>query len=124
MDDPYTPKPEKAYTKEERNWAVVMHLSILTGVMIPWAGFVVPFALWLIKKNDSDYLDRQGKEVINFLITILILSAVGAVLTVVLIGIAILGAVFVISLVLSIWAAIKVSDGEDFRYPYILRLIR
>lgn len=123
QEDPYSNGKEKAYTKEERNWAVILHLSVLSGFLVPWAGFVVPFAIWLVKRNDSDYLDRQGKEVMNFLLTILIVSAIGAVLSVVLIGIAILAAMAVIALVMTIIAAIKVSDGEDFRYPYILRLI-
>lgn len=122
--DPYTSPTEKKYTKEERNWAVILHLSILAGFIVPWAGFVVPFALWLIKKNDSEYLDTQGKEVLNFLITVLIISAIGVVLTVILVGVAILVALGLAALVMTIVAAIKVSDGEDFRYPYILRLIQ
>lgn len=123
-NDPYSHNVEKNYTKEERNWAVILHLSILLGFVIPWAGFVAPFVIWLLKKNDSDYLDRQGKEVMNFLISVVIVSLIGLVLVVVLIGIAILGALTIASVALSIYAAIKVSDGEDFRYPYILRLLR
>lgn len=111
-------------TKEERNWAVILHLSVLAGVVIPWAGFVIPFGIWLIKKQDSPFIDRQGKEVINFLITASLVGLIGIVLSIIAIGIVIIMVLVVAVFLLSILSAIKVSEGEDYRYPFILRLIR
>jgi uncharacterized Tic20 family protein len=111
-------------TKEERNWAVVLHLSVLAGIFIPWGGFIIPFGIWLIKKQDSSFIDRQGREVINFLITVTIAGLVGAILSIILVGFAILALLVVAVFLLTILSAIKVSDGEDYRYPFILRLIR
>ena len=100
-----------------------MHLSVLSGLVIPFGGLVVPLVLWLVNRKDPR-LDAQGKEVMNWVIFISIYSAVSAVLILVLVGILLLlvGAVGVI--VFAIMGALKASKGEFFRYPMPFRLIK
>jgi uncharacterized Tic20 family protein len=102
---------------------ILMHLSVLSGLVIPFGGLVVPLVLWLVNRKDPR-LDAQGKEVMNWVIFISIYSAVSAVLILVLVGILLLlvGAVGVI--VFAILGAIKASKGEFFRYPMPFRLLK
>ncbi len=112
-------QPEAALpSQDSRNMAMLCHLlGLLTN-------FVGPLILWLIKKDDDEFVDRQGKEALNFQITILLASIVSGLLTAVCIGVFLAIAVGVADLVFSIMACVKSSKGEDYRYPCSLRLVK
>ncbi|HEG44437.1 MAG TPA: DUF4870 domain-containing protein [Phycisphaerales bacterium] len=99
-------------------------MAMLCHLLGLLTNFVGPLILWLIKKDDDEFVDRQGKEALNFQITILLASIVGGLLTVVCIGGLLLIAVTVVDLVFSIMACVKSSKGEDYRYPVALRLVK
>ncbi len=88
---------------------------------IPILNIVAPLVLWLIKKDTMPFVNDQGKEVLNFQITVSIAIFV-CIITILLIPVAIL--VGIAALVLMIIAAIKSNEGVAYRYPYILRLIK
>ena len=102
---------------------IFMHLSVLSGLVIPFGGLVVPLVLWLVNRKDPR-LDAQGKEVMNWVIFISIYFTVSAVLILVLVGILLLlvGSAGVI--VFAIIGAIKASKGEFYRYPVPFRLLK
>jgi uncharacterized Tic20 family protein len=105
-------------------WAMLCHLSALSGFIIPFGSLIGPLVVWQIKKNQYPIVDDQGKEALNFQITITLAAIVSAILIVVLVGIALLIAVGIASLVFTIIAAIKANNGETYRYPFCLRLIK
>lgn len=102
---------------DERNIAVLTHLGGIFFSIFP--GLIV----WLLKKDDSPYLADQAREALNFQITILLAYFISWVLVFVLIGFALLGVVWLANIILSLLAAIAVSKGESYRYPFALRLI-
>ncbi len=99
-------------------WAIGAHLGPLL------LGFVAPLVVWLVYKDRSPWLDRQGKEALNFQLTLLIAYLVSFVLMIVLIGFVLVFAVWVGSLVLMVLAAVKVASFEDYRYPVTIRFIK
>jgi len=109
-----------------------MHLLGFAWFVFPFYGNVLgPLVLWLIKRGDSPYLDRVGKEVLNFQISfsiyISLAIAVGTVLLIFLIGILfyfLAAAIWVAWVVLMIVAAVKTSNGEDYKYPFTIRLLQ
>jgi len=102
---------------QDKNLAMACHLLGLLG-------FLGPLVIWLIKKDESATVSQHGKEALNFQLSILIYS-VGAWLTAfILIGFLLMPAVAIFNLVMIIIAAIKTSNGEDFKYPLCLRLIK
>ncbi|WP_140718891.1 DUF4870 domain-containing protein [Pseudomonas sp. Hp2] len=117
---------------EEKQWALFAHISALTGLFTGGIGSIVgPLVIWLIKKDTMPFVDDQGKEALNFNITVLIavvaLTIVGTVLMVILIGFLfylLAGVVGIAWLVLTIVATIKTSNGESYRYPLTLRLVK
>lgn len=118
------PGASEAGTKpssEERTWAMVCHLSgVLTSTILP---IVLPLVVYLVKKDESEFVGDQAKEALNFQITVILAGLAAAALTCVVIGFVILPVVIVGALILSIVAAIKSYEGENYRYPLTLRLI-
>lgn len=100
------------------------HLSALAGFIIPFGNIIGPLILWQMKKTESAFIDDQGKEALNFQITITIAAIVSAILIVVLIGAFLLPAVGLIALVFTIIGAIKANEGVTYRYPFAIRLVK
>lgn len=105
---------------DQRTMALVAHLL---GI---FTGFIGALIIWLINKDDTSkpFVVDQSKEALNFQITIAIAYIVSSILVVVLIGTLMLAAVWVANLVLCILAAVKANNGEAYRYPFTLRLIK
>src|SRR6266404_9024256 len=107
-----------------RTWTVLCHATALAGFFVPWAGHILgPLIVWLAKRGDSPEIDGHGKESLNFQISMLIYDAVAAILCIVLIGIPILIALWVLNTVFVIIASVKASEGKFYRYPITIRFI-
>ncbi len=104
-------------TAEERTLGLVC-------VLLQFLVLIGPLILWLIKKDESAYLDALGRETINFQLTMLILYAVCGVLTVIVIGALLTPLVSLFNLVMIIVAAVKAYEGIIYRYPFCLRFLR
>ena len=110
---------------------MICHLGGLTGYVANGLGsIIVPLIVWIIKKDEIPEVDRHGKEALNFNISIAIYGLALGVVTFVTFGIAalltiplMLGLV-VFHLVFTVLAAIKANNGEEYRYPLCLRLVK
>lgn len=109
--------------KEIRLWAMACHLSALIGFIIPLGNVFAPLIIWAIKRDASPYIDTQGKEALNFQITIAIAVVAAIAMTIILIGVFLLPLIGLFNIIMIIVAAVKTSNGEPFRYPLCLRLI-
>ena len=121
--------------KEERSWAMWAHLCGLlwlfgTGSLIffPFGTFALfailgPLIIWKSKGDTMPFAGAQAKEALNFQITLLLAGIVSCLLIVVLIGILMLWVLGLLNLIFVIIAAIKVNDGQPYRYPFALRLV-
>ena len=111
-------------SKDERTFGMLCHLIALSGVVIPFGFIIGPLVIWLIKKDEMPFVDDQGKESLNFQITMLIASIVCLLLTFVVIGIFMLIALGIYWLVVVIMASMKANEGVAYRYPYAIRFIK
>ena len=118
------PAPAGAPSAEEKQWALFAHLSALIGYLIPFGSIIGPLIIWQIKKNEMPFVDDQGKEALNFQITMAIAAVICIVLMVVLIGFLLIWIVALVDLVFIIIAAIAANNGQAYRYPVCLRLIK
>jgi uncharacterized Tic20 family protein len=106
-------------------WNVLCHATALAGFFVPWAGHILgPLIVWLVKRSDSPEIDENGKESLNFQISMLIYNLIAGVLCLVLIGFVILAVLHILNLVLVIVASIQTSEGKSYRYPITIRLIK
>ena len=138
IDGTTTPPPPPAVgpSAEEKQWAMFAHLSALVGGILTsgWAGsigcFIGPLVIWLVKKDTLPFVNDQGKEALNFNITVGIVFLALLILSIVTFGIGLIVAVplwIIIGiawLVFTIIAAVKANNGERYRYPLTLRLIK
>ena len=103
---------------------MLCHLGALAGYVIPFGNIIAPLIIWLVKKEESELVDRHGKESLNFQISIAIYCAIAFLLVFIVIGIPLLFALGIFNLVMIIVAAVKTNSGEDFRYPLCIRFIK
>jgi uncharacterized Tic20 family protein len=101
-----------------------LHLSQLAGLIVPFAGIVVPIVIWQTQKDKIPALDAHGKMVVNFMLSVLIYAIVSFILMFVLVGILTLLAVMVIHIVFPIIGAIKANNGELWEYPLTIKFLK
>jgi hypothetical protein len=105
-------------TSDDRLWIVLAHLSVFLGV-----GLLVPLIIYLVKRPENPRVAAQAREALNFHLSVLLYSMVCVPLVIIIIGIPMLLMLAVTSFILAIVAAVKSSDGEDYRYPLTIRLV-
>jgi len=111
--------------KQARTWGMLCHIAAFAGLIIPLVGNIVgPLVIWLIKKEEHPFVDEQGKESVNFQITVTIAGIVAVILSCFGIGIILGLVVLIVYIIFVIIASIKASNGEHYRYPVALRLIK
>lgn len=108
---------------EERKLVAIMHASILLGIFIPIAGFLVPFIIWVTKKDESSFVAAQGKEIFNFIINFILATVAFGFLSFLLVGLPFLLALGLYGILTPIFAAIRTSEGKAYRYPWLFRIL-
>jgi len=143
----------------ERTISSLTHLSALTQYFFPFGNFIVPIVIWSSKKNDSEFIDYNGKQVLNFQLSIFAYSIIALLIAVplliygfvtnvstnstynstinfeninfdnfsnhkitsIIVAAIIAGVVFIflklVEFILIIYAAVKASNGENYKYP-------
>jgi len=118
-------------TREERTWALIAHLGGPAGLLLSAGllGFVVPLVVWLARRDDSEFVADQGKEALNFQLTLLFLHLLAWLFVLLTLGVGLLLAwpffllLWLVGLVVGIVAGLRSYEGARYRYPLTLRLI-
>jgi hypothetical protein len=110
-------------TKDERTWAMLCHLSVFLGFLFPFGNLLAPLVIWLIKKDEYSFVDDQGKEVVNFQISLTIYFIISILLVFIVVGIPLLIGLVAFAVIITIVAAIKSNEGEKYRYPANIRFL-
>lgn len=111
-------KPLTPPGSDEKTLGLLAHLITLVS------SFIGPIIIYLVKKDDSEFVANHAKESLNFQITMLLAYIVCFILMFVIIGVFLMGLIGIIDLVLVIVAAVKASEGKNYRYPFCIRLIK
>ena len=122
-------KTGKEINKDARMWAMICHLSALAGLVVPVVGCIIgPLIVWQIKKEEFPFVDEQGKEAVNFQISMSLYLLISAILWIplsfVCIGVLIPTGIGIVDLVFLLIAAVKANDGYHYRYPLTIRFIK
>jgi uncharacterized Tic20 family protein len=127
---PSTPAPGSPES-QARTWNMLCHLSALAGFVIPFGNILGPLLVWQIKKNEIPSVNVHGKAALNFQITVVIALLAGMAVAVVLsffcVGFLLIPVVMLIGLaglIFAIIAGIKANNGEDYKYPFSLELVK
>jgi len=117
----------KEANRDARMWAMFCHLSGLALFIpvLPVIGNVIaPLIIWQIKKDDYPFVDEQGKEAVNFQLSVLIYGIVAGLLCFACIGFVLVPAVIVLDVIFLLIAAVKANDGYHYHYPLTIRFIK
>jgi hypothetical protein len=114
-----TPTHPEDVPSDSRGWAVAAHLLPFISLAI-----IGPLFIWLIKRDEDDFVEDQAREALNFQLSLLMYGIVSAILIIVIIGIVLLIAVAIFGLVWSIIAAVNAANGEPYRYPLTMRMVK
>jgi hypothetical protein len=113
-----------AVDQEVRNTAVAAHLSTFAGLVVPFGSVIGPLAVWLSRRDRDPFIDQAGREALNFGISIAVYGLVALVAALMLVGIPLLIVGVMAWVVLASLAAVKASQGQAYRYPLTMRLVR
>jgi len=121
-----SPTLETPATSDEKLWGLFLHLGGALGGFtsffgVPGGNIIVPLIIWLIKKDESFFLNDQGKEVLNFQICIIIITIL-CFATCILIPF--IWVPSLVALILGIVGGVKANEGVAYRYPFNFRLIK
>lgn len=120
-----TPSPNMDASSQawERTYATWTHLTMLAMLFlgIPVVGALI---MWIIKKDQSAFINDQGKEATNFQISCFIYMIASGLLAMVVVGFFLFPAVWIFAIVCSILASLAAGRGELYRYPMCIRLIK
>lgn len=139
-------------SQNEKTTAALLHLSAFAKYLIPFAGIVVPLIIWQTKKHQSDYVDENGKAVVNFHLSILAYSIVIAIvlgiffigsianyieienaggdvipidlITAGIITLSVLGIWTIAEFILVILGTVRANEGSVYKYPFTINFIK
>lgn len=111
--------------RDARMWAMFSHLAGLAKFLaIPLGNIIGPLIVWQIKKDESPFIDEQGKEALNFQISITLYEIISFILLLACIGLVLLPLVIIFDIVFLLIAAVKANNGFHYRYPLTIRFIK
>jgi uncharacterized protein len=116
--EPPTLPADPVPTQDEKNLALIMHALSLVGFSL-----IGPLIVWLVKKDESAFINAQGRELLNFQISFLIYAIVCIPLCFVLIGIPLLIVVGLASFILTIIGLVKATEGKIYRFPVTIKML-
>ncbi|PZP21142.1 DUF4870 domain-containing protein [Pseudomonas kuykendallii] len=111
-------------SQQARQWAMLCHLAAFAGLVVPFGNLLGPLIVWQLEKDIDPFVDAQGKEALNFQISVAIAVMVCFMLMLLVIGFPLLALVSIGALVLSIIGGLKANEGVAYRYPFTWRLVK
>lgn len=122
MDGQLPVTPE--LSKDAKQWAMLTHLAAFAAFLIPFGNIIGPLLVWQLKKDLGPFVEQNGKEAVNFQITIAIVALVCTMLMFALVGFLLLPVLGLYWLILTVIAGVKANDGVAYRYPLTIRFIK
>lgn len=114
----------KVLSETERNWAMLCHLSAFAGFFFPFGGIIGPLICWLSRKDESVWVNVNGKNSLNFQLSMLLYIVLVIPLCLIIIGIPIIFLLVTLKVICIIIASVKAAKGELFRYPLLIPFIQ
>lgn len=111
------PAPQPLSPSDEKLWATLVHIG---GIFF---SFIPALVGYLVLKDRGPFIRAHTATALNFQITMAIAYAVGGVLSVIGIGVLIIGAVWVVNIVFSIIAAVRANQGQWYSYPLTIKFL-
>lgn len=110
--------------KDERTWGMLCHLSGLAGFMVPFGSVIGPLVVWLMKKDEFAFVNDQGREAVNFHLSMLIYEIIAFFMVFIFIGFLVLPLLLIFELIQVVLATVSANDGKPYRYPMTMQFVK
>jgi hypothetical protein len=117
-------KEIRVLSETERNWAMFCHLAAFAGFFFPFGSIIGPLICWLSRRDESTWVNENGKASLNFQLSVLLYTVLALPLCIILIGIPIVILLGTLKIVCIIIASVRASKGEEFKYPLAIPFIQ
>jgi len=114
----------KTYTQSARDCAMFCHLSAFAGYFFPFGGILGPILCWISRKDESAWVNVNGKASLNFQLSMLLYTVLLIPLCFIIVGIPLIIALIVLEFVCIIIASIRASKGEGYKYPISIPFVQ
>lgn len=111
-------------SETERNWSMLCHLSAFAGFFFPFGGIIGPLICWLTRRDESSWVNINGKASLNFQLSMLLYMVLAIPLCLIILGFPIIFTLIILKVVCVIIASVKAPKGELFRYPLVIPFIQ
>jgi len=111
-------------SETERNWAMLCHLSSFAGFFFPFGGIIGPLICWLSRRDESSWVNENGRNSLNFQLSMLLYMVLTVPLFFIIIGFPIIFMLITLKVICVIIASVKAAKGEPFRYPLVIPFIQ
>ncbi|SHG57204.1 DUF4870 domain-containing protein [Ornithinibacillus halophilus] len=105
-------------TSDDRLYAMLLYVLSFPFTVLG------PLLIWLLKREQSPFVDHHGKQYFNFIVSYFIYGIIGAILMFVLIGFVIVFALSIMAIVFTIIAAVKAYQGEWYKFPLVIEFLK
>ena len=119
----FVPAVKRFWGMDERSYCAMMHVAQFAGIVLPLAGFVLPIVMWQMEKDNSENVNKHGKMIVNWMISLVVWSIIASVLIFLFVGVPLIIALLILNLVFVVKGAIAANKGEFFKYPMTLNVI-
>lgn len=114
----------RVLSETERNWSMLCHLSALAGFFFPFGGIIGPLICWLTRRDESAWVNINGRNSLNFQLSILLYIVLISPLCFILIGFPLIGMLITLKVICVIIASVKAPKGELFKYPLMIPFLQ
>jgi hypothetical protein len=114
----------RVLSETERNWAMLCHLSAFAGYFFPFGAVIGPLICWMSKRDESVWVNINGRNALNFHLSILLYMVLAVPLCFIIIGFPIVGFLVTLKIICTIIASIKAAKGELFKYPLVIPFVQ
>jgi uncharacterized Tic20 family protein len=102
---------------EEYYFLMIMHLTQLGGLLIPFIGKLVPIVLWLRNKDHNPRVDLHGRIIFNWIFTVVVYVLIGFALSGIIVGLIMIGVIILLDIIFPLVATFKARKGIAWSYP-------
>lgn len=108
---------------DERTWGILAHVSAFAGLFVPFGNILGPLLVWLVKRDESRFVDENGRESLNFQITWTLLFSAALLTILVGVGLVLVPIVALAWVILVVLATVRASEEEVYDYPLTIDLV-
>lgn len=122
--EPHDRSPKQPWGLDIPTFCLLMHLSQFAGFVVPFAGIVLPIVMWATNKDEFPEIDSHGKNIVNWVLSLLIYTVIAAILMFVVIGFFLFFGLMLMNIIFAIIGAVKASQNVAWQYPLSIKFFK